>query len=158
MWPSIRHDASKSFVIWALRNSFRDNTPVSVLQLAALANESLSSPDLRAAAVVALKAIHTQESLPFLASLLSSSDVSERVNAVIGLSSFANGCPMQTPQNVASMDYIQFKNPSPYRTAQTEAAFAFGPLDNERESELVAFWTDWWNQNKVAILKMSSRQ
>ncbi len=152
MWPSIRQDTGKSLVISAIRDSFRDTTPASVLQLAGLANESSSSPDLRAAAIWALTAIHTRESLPFLASLLSSSDASERVNAVIGLLSFANDCPMQTPANVASMDYIQFKNPSSYRTAQTIAAYAFGPMDSERESELVAFWTEWWNQNKASVL------
>jgi hypothetical protein len=74
------------------------------------------------------------------------------MNAIIGLSSFANGCPPQTPENLASMEYIQFKNPSAYRTEQTMGAFAFGPVESERESELAAFWSAWWDQHKAEIM------
>jgi hypothetical protein len=116
-----------------------------------MANDPSSASDLRAAIVWALKAMHTKESISFLASLLSSKDASERMNAVIGISSFANGCPAQTPANVASMEYMHFRNPSPYRTPETIAAFAFGPVTSEREAELVDFWTGWWNQNKAGF-------
>ena len=153
LWPSIREDASKFYVIAAIGNTFRDTTANSIQQLAAIADTSEADADLRNAIVKALSSIHSKEALPFLASLLTSEDSGERMSAVIGISSFANGCPIQTPANVASMDYIHFKNPSPYRTRQTIAAFAFGPVESERESELVAFWIDWWNQNKAAILK-----
>lgn len=149
MWPAVRNSPNKSLVISAVRDSFRDTSPESVRQLLRLANEQSSAPELRTAVIWSLKAMHTKESLPFLASLLSSSDATERMNAVIGLSSFANGCPAQTPANVSSMEYMQFKNPSPYRTAETMAAFAFGPVDSERESELVDFWTGWWNQHRA---------
>jgi hypothetical protein len=151
MWPVVRQSPNKSLIISALRDSFRDTSPESVQHLVVLANDPSSGQELRAAAIWALKAMHTKESVPFLASLLSSSDPGERVNAVIGLSSFANGCPVQTPANVASMEYMEFKKPSPYRTAETIAAFAFGPVDSERESELTAFWTGWWNEHKAGF-------
>ena len=151
MWSTIREDTSKSYVIAAIRDSFRDTTPSSVQQMVAIADTPEIDADLRGAVVHALVSIHSKEALPFLASLLSSQDPNEQMNAVIGLSSFANGCPMQTPANVTSMDYIQFRNPSPYRTRQTIAAFAFGPVTSERESELVAFWTEWWNQNRAIM-------
>lgn len=153
IWPSIRSDHAKEYVIDAIRNSFRDTAVESVQQLAALGNEPSSLPDLRPAAISALASIHTREAIPFLASLLSSPDSGERMSAIIGISSFASGCPPQTPANVASMEYIQFKSPSPYRTPQTIAAFAFGPVDSEREDELVAFWTDWWNENRATIIQ-----
>lgn len=151
MWPAIRDNHYTPLVISAVRNSFRDTSPESVQQLIAMANDPSSASDLRAAIVWALKAMHTKESISFLASLLSSKDASERMNAVIGISSFANGCPAQTPANVASMEYMHFRNPSPYRTPETIAAFAFGPVTSEREAELVDFWTGWWNQNKAGF-------
>lgn len=151
MWPTNRDNHYTPLVISAVRNSFRDTSPESVQQLVAMANDPSSTGDLRAAIIWALKAMHTKESIPFLASLLSSKDASERMDAVIGISSFANGCPAQTPANVASMEYMHFTNPSPYRTPETIAAFAFGPVTSEREAELVDFWTGWWNKNKAGF-------
>ena len=151
-WPSIRKDPSREYVISALRNTFRDTDPSSIATLIAFADTEAASGELRNAIIRALAAIHTRESLPFLAGLLSSPSASDRMSAIIGLSSFANGCPPQTPDNVASMEYMQFKNPSPYRTPETVAAFAFGPVDSERENELVQFWTAWWMDHQAAIL------
>jgi hypothetical protein len=138
-------------VITALRDVFRDPTPSSVQALAEFAEGLDASSELRPAAVRAQAAIHTKEALPFIAGLLQSSDPEERVRGVFGLSSFANGCPMQTPGNVVSMDYLQFKNPSPYRTQHTIAHFGFrrGPADQESES--VAFWSNWWSKNKATL-------
>jgi hypothetical protein len=150
-WPSIATDPSREWVISALRDSFRDLSPDSVLRLVELAKADSTPPELRTATVRALTAIHTKESLQFLASLLSSSDPEVRMRGVFGLSSFANGCPPQTSDNVTSGDYLQFKYPSPYRTKDTIAAFAFrrGPAD--QESQLVSFWLDWWDRNKVSL-------
>jgi hypothetical protein len=61
----------------------RDPTPSSVQQLIELAS---LSPEMREAVVHAVSSIHTKESLPFLASLLTSADASERARGVFGLS------------------------------------------------------------------------
>ena len=120
--------------------------------LTTFADTEAASGELRNAIVRALAAIHTRETLHFLAGLLSSPSAGDRMSAVIGLSSFVNGCPPQTPDNVASMEYMQFKNSSPYRTPETIAAFAFAPVDSERENELVQFWTAWWQDHEAGIL------
>jgi len=150
LWPTIAADQSRHYVLSALRNSFRDSTPSSVQQLAKLADASATSTELRKAAIWALASIHTSESLPFLATLLMSSDPGEQGRGVSGLSSFANGCPSQTPENVKSLDYLQFKNPSPYRNAETMANFAI-PVNNlpgdPKLLQLVSFWTAWWEQH-----------
>ncbi|MGI9072859.1 MAG: HEAT repeat domain-containing protein [Bryobacteraceae bacterium] len=151
MWPSIANDPSHEWVISALRDSFRDVSIDSVQQLVEFAQASSTPPELRSAAVMALASIHTKESLPFLASLLSSSDPEERMRGLFGLSSFANGCPPQTPENVTSGDYLQFKYPSLYRTKETIAEFAFRPGPADQESQLVSFWLDWWNNNKASL-------
>ena len=151
LWPSLKVEPNRHYVLSALRDSFRDSTPGSVQQLAQLAGVSTTSAELRRAAVWALAAIHTKEALPFLASLLLSSDPDEQARGVVGLSSFANGCPSQTPDNVKSMEYLQFKNPSPYRNADTMANFAIGginiPPGDTHLAQLVSFWISWWKQH-----------
>ena len=93
--------------------------------------------------------MHTQETLSFLAGLLGSPDPYEQGRAVYGMSSFANGCPPQTPDNVKSLDYLVFKDPAPYRTKETVANFAFGGDDVAGNSpgskRLASFLLDWWN-------------
>jgi HEAT repeats len=149
MWPGISKAEAKDHVIFALRESFRNTTPESTTALVGIATRSASSPDLRAAAIHALSAMHTKESVPFLASLLTSSDPNDQLQAIIGISSFANGCPAQTPANIASLEYMHFTNPSPYRNDQTIASFAFGPVESQRQAELAGFWSTWWTEHKA---------
>jgi hypothetical protein len=150
VWRSIGTDLYGSLVLSALRDRFRDATPSSVIPLSQLADvSSASAPELREAAVWALSAIHSKESLPFLASLLRSADPSEQARGVFGLAAFANGCPIQTRDNVQSMEYLQFKNPSPYRTSGTVENFAFG--NGVPTPQLVAFWINWWTTNRASL-------
>ncbi len=151
VWPSLSGDPSRARVLFALRNSFRSVDPDTVRQLAALAGCPESTPELRAAGIKALAAIHTRESLPMLASLLRSFDPREQMQGVYGLSSFANGCPSQTPNNVTTMDYLQFKYPSSYRNPETIAHFGFRRGPESQEDEMVSFWLSWWKQNKAAL-------
>jgi hypothetical protein len=91
VWPTISTDPSRSHVLSALRDFFRDPTPTFVQQLAEFANLNPTSTELRRASVWALSAIHSKDSLPFLASLLHSSDPVEQARGVFGLSSFRMG-------------------------------------------------------------------
>ena len=150
LWPIVRSDPAVVHIVNALRDSFRDGAPNSVRQLASIANEFA---ELRPAALNALAWIHTREALPALAALLQSDDPEEQMRGVIGLSAFANGCPIQTPDNVVTMDYLQFKNVSLYKTPETVAHFAFRRGPEEQERELVAFWRSWWNANQIALTK-----
>ena len=139
-----------SMIATALEQFYRDTTPGSVTQLAQYAGASTTSAAMRKAAVRALAAIHTKEALPFLASLLSSSDPYEQGRGIFGLGSFANGCPTQTLANSVSMDYLSFNNPSQYRTADTIANFGFGgqPVAGDPVlAQQVSFWQNWWAVN-----------
>jgi hypothetical protein len=146
LWPAISQDPARQYVLSALRDSFRDTTPGTVRQLSALAVDGATSSEVRRAAVVALAAMHTKESLPFLAGLLRSPNPEERMKGVYGLSSFANGCPPQTRGNFKTMQYLQFLNPSPYRTRETMAQFAFRRGPPDQEAALIAFWQQWWDK------------
>jgi hypothetical protein len=94
VWGQISADRHAFWVIQALRDSWRDPTPAAVTQMVSFAGAAPLGSPIRAGAIRALAAIHTRETVPFLASLLSSSDSSEKERAIYGVSAFANGCPI----------------------------------------------------------------
>jgi hypothetical protein len=145
LWPSISSNPHRYHLVVAIRETFRDSSPASIQQLVQLAS---LSPEMREAAIHAISSIHTQATLPFLASLLTSSDPKEQARGVFGLSSFANACPAVTPDNVVSMTYLQCANNGPYRTAETVANAA---TPGTPGSQVVSFWINWWKQNQAAL-------
>jgi hypothetical protein len=142
MWPSVSSDPHGSDVLSALRDSWRD--PSGVTQLASLISTRSPGDQLRAVATRALAAIHTKEALPFLAGLLGSTNPDDQIQAILGLSSFANGCPMQTRANTSSLAYLICDGPSAYKTPETVANFGFRPGQPGQEEGLVSFWSAWW--------------
>ena len=135
-------------VIQALRDSWRDPTPAAVTQIVSLAVAAPPGTPIRAAAIRALAAIHSQETIAFLGSLLSSSDSSEQERAIYGISAFANGCPIQTRANATSLTYLtQCNRSSAYSTPDTWANFTFGPAPSDRMSASGAFWQGWWSSH-----------
>lgn len=93
IWPSIPDARRRAELVSGIRNSFRNTSPYGVRQLLTLINEPPIDADLRNAAIRALSSIHTKETLLFLATLLHSDDDQEQMQAIIGISSFANGSP-----------------------------------------------------------------
>ena len=152
VWPGIRGDLANECIVTSLRDSFRDVSPAVVTRLAAIIDDG-SLSELRSAGIRAIAAIHTTESLPMLAKLLQGDNAEERMRAVFGISAFANGCPAQTPDNVVTLEYLQFMNPAPYRNPDTISHFAFRRGPAEQESELSAFWLKWWNINQSELTK-----
>lgn len=147
LWPALSGDSHGARVAWALRDSWRDPAPAAIQELAAFAAGAAAGSDIREAAVRALAAIHTKETLPFLASLLSGGDASEQERAVYGLSAFANGCPMQATNNTVSMSYLQCDQPSVYKTEDTRAHFGFRPGPPDQEAALATYWQAWWDSH-----------
>jgi hypothetical protein len=145
IWPSISSSPRRFDLLFAIRESFRDPSPASINALVQLAS---LSPEMREAAIHAISSIHSQASLPFLASLLTGSDPKEQARGVFGFSSFANVCPAETPANVVSMAYLQCANNGPYSTAETIANFTSPGTPG---SQVVQFWINWWNQNQAAL-------
>ncbi|MCX6590216.1 MAG: hypothetical protein NTZ56_01705 [Acidobacteria bacterium] len=150
IWPFASASPLLGEVMRELRDSYRENSPGSIAQLATIVT-SPSFSELRSAAVHALVAIHSTETLPTLGGLLESSAPDERMKGVFGLSSFANGCPIQREENVVSMEYLQCGQASRFRTPETVAHFAFRRGPAQQEEELVAFWRNWWIQNKTTF-------
>jgi hypothetical protein len=134
-----------------IRDQFRtaDDGTISVLGRAAV--NSANPASFRESAAHALAAIHTANTLPYLATLLGDSDTNLRVEAVGGMGSFANGLPTQTPGGVASLTYLQLPATSSYKTSATMANFALGSQAIERNASLLSFWRLWWSQNRAAL-------
>ena len=148
VWGQISADRHAFWVIQALRDSWRDPTPAAVSEMVSFAGTAPVGSPIRAAAIRALAAVHTQETVSFLASLLSSSDSSEQERAIYGISAFANGCPSQTQANAMSMTYLtQCNHGSTYSTADTRAHFAFGPGSADRMPAYAQFWQGWWSSH-----------
>jgi hypothetical protein len=141
-WALVNVDPNRFRVVIALRESFRNPDPGTVTELAKWSANVTG--DVRNAAIRALTSIHTREALPFLATLLGSTDPQEQAQAVIGLSAFANACPMQTAANVVSMAYLHCPGSPIYTTPETKANYAFRIGTPEQEASLVSFWKQWW--------------
>lgn len=150
-WTSIHDAATKELLASVLENSFRDTNPSSVRQIAALAAANPVHSEIRQSAITALAAIHTKETLPFLATLLDSSDPWEQMKGVYGISAFVNGCPIQTVGNASTMKYLQCSQPSPYRTKETMDNFGFRRGLPDQEARLITYWSAWWGRNGDSV-------
>jgi len=144
-------------IVSAVRDSFRPTDHISLVNLIRLATAPHAANGLSAAAVRALSAIHTRETIPFLASLLGNPDLELRARAMFGLSGFVNGCPMQTPDNVRSMEYIRTELPSAYRTADTLSHLVIRTGSMDQEVGYLTFWKAWWaeHQQEFADITMN---
>jgi hypothetical protein len=134
-------------LLQSIRNEFRSADPKSVATLGQSALTSTLPTDFRESAAFALRSIHTQDALPYLAALLDDPDTKLEAEAIGGLASFANGLPIQTSAGVPSLSYLQMPAHAPYKTEETMAHFAMGPAAIVQ----LSFWKSWWTQNKTAL-------
>jgi hypothetical protein len=139
-------------LLLSIRDDFRASDDGSVKALGQITADTTASPAFREAAAHALAAIHTRESLPFLAALLSDEDATLRVEAIGGFSSFANNLPVQTASGTPGLANLQLPAAGPYRTPETLANFAMGSQAIEKdESRYLTFWQTWWSQQKTQL-------
>lgn len=146
------YPVENGILLLSIRDQFRASDAGSVQALGQIAADTTANQLFREAAAHALAAIHTKESLPFLAQLLSDGDVTLRVEAIGGLSSFANGLPAQTASGTPSLAHLQLPVGGPYQTPETIANFAMGPQAiKQNESRYLTFWQTWWTQQKSQL-------
>jgi hypothetical protein len=142
-----QHPTEASVLLHSIRYSFRATDANSVAVLGGIAIDTNLSAAFREAAAFALCSIHTMETLPYLAALLYAPEPALEAEGAGGLASFANGMPVQTMANVASLGYLQFPERAPYKTQETMAHFAL----REAALDYVAFWRTWWAEHKDAV-------
>lgn len=143
------YPVENGILLLSVRDQFRASDEASVNVLGQIAVDTTMNQLFREAAAHALAAIHTKDSLPFLATLLSDVDITLREEAVGGFSLFANGLPVQTAAGTPSLAHLQLPVGAPYQTPETLTNFAMGSQAIERnESQYLTFWKTWWNQQK----------
>lgn len=145
--PALSSSAEYPILLLSIRDEFRSSDTSSVVILGQTTLNKTLSSDLRESAAHALRAIHTQDALPYLATLLDDPDIKLQEEAIGGLASFANGLPIQTAASVPSLAYLQLPDHAPYKTESTVARFVMGPGAIAQ----LPFWKSWWAQNRVAL-------
>jgi len=126
-WPALLDEIKRYYV---------NTAPQTIQTLGQIAADTSVGADLRTAAAGALVRMHPQQSLPYLAQLLSDKDGTLRTMAVGGLAMFANNVPIGSHGPAAG--------PWPYRTDDTIAHSGFAEAN-------VSFWQNWWQQNQSAL-------
>jgi hypothetical protein len=147
------HALEYGILLSAIRDEARPTDAPSIALLGKAATDQ-NNPNtaLREAAAHALASVHSATTLPYLAALLQDSNTALRVEGVRGMAAFANGLPVQTSAQVASLSYLQLPASAPYRTADTMAHFAMGSTAIERnEASYLSFWQQWWQQNQASL-------
>jgi hypothetical protein len=125
---------------------YLNTAPQAIQVLGQIATDDSVGMDLRVAVGGALARMHTQQSLPYLAQLLSDPNSTLEAMAVGGLSSFANNVP------------IGEHEPTPgrwsYRTEETIAHSVFDEaIIKQRQADYVGFWKTWWARNQRDLSK-----
>ncbi|MDE3198514.1 MAG: HEAT repeat domain-containing protein, partial [Acidobacteriota bacterium] len=147
----------RGVLLMSISAYFRAPNHAAVATLGHTAELTTLSPDLRQAAAHALAAIHNSQSMPYLAALLDDPDFALRVEAIGGMSAFANSLATQNPAENASLSYLQLSGNGPYRTPETIANFAMGAeAVSKKESSYLAFWKAWWQEHRAGIVATSN--
>jgi hypothetical protein len=129
-------------------NQYRDSDPAAI---SALAKVAQGQEPLRSAAAHALRAIHTEDTLPYLAALLDSDSAIVRYEGVAGIASFANGLPVQTDQNYTNMAFLKPSATAEFQpTDETREHFPGLDLFRENEQKYILFWKKWLADNQLA--------
>jgi hypothetical protein len=130
--------------------SVRDSSSTTVQCLGAITSSPATS--LQRAAVYPLAMIHTLQALPFLATLLGSTDSTTRDLAIRGLSMFVDNLPIVTLNSVPNQAWRQPQGPTPYKTPDTDRySLSQGSIDPAQEAAYVQFWQSWWANMKSQL-------
>jgi hypothetical protein len=120
---------------------FRNPDPLAIAALGRMAT-AVGTPSLmQNAAAQALVAIHSQDDVPWLGSLLSSSSPQMQIYGAQGLSYFANGVGIPAVETMKSLDHLNKRQPSPYHTSETDRHIGFRAGD---QTPFIQYWLDWW--------------
>ena len=109
---------------------------------------------MQLAAAGALAQIHTRETLPYLAALLTSPDRRAREYAAQGMSRFVANLPIATAKNTPNGEYLRPQGPAPYRTRDTDRySMSTKRLQDVDENSYLQFWRTWWASLRSELTK-----
>jgi hypothetical protein len=123
------------------------STAVTGLGQAATA-PSASGMFLKSAAT-ALAAIHTRDTVPYLAQLLDSNNSDIQIEAILGLVQFVNGYPVRTRENVINGAAIM-PSATPYSSDASWKQYAVGRNASTSDVHQAAlFWKGWLRTHQL---------
>ena len=127
--------------------SWRNTDPIAIGSLGRIVTGSRGTGAFLKYAGVALREIHTADTLPYLRLLLDNPDRNARKDAIGGFVSFIMGYPVHTPENHLTMEFMK-ASPTPYSTdtAWRQFAISADPSDAQLQAA-VTFWKQWLNSH-----------
>lgn len=133
------HPAAAAVAAW------RDPDPAGLAALGTI-SQTAGAYTLSRSVAQALMMIHTKDTVPHLAKLLSSIDPELRGAAIRGLSFFVKEVPILSAENVRSMAYFaEVENPE-YFDETISPYVSIIPVSPEKEAEHVKAWLEWWRR------------
>jgi hypothetical protein len=121
---------------------YRSSDSAAVGGLGALTKSSYAD-NVRFCAVHALREIHSKEALAYLAPLLDSASLRSQYEAVAGIASFANGLPIQTAANTATLSDLAVPPDAPLATTDTQKYFPSQSAFARQPQMYISFWKSW---------------
>ncbi len=125
-----------------------NSDPAVVDSLGRLATASTSSFELKRSAASALRSIHSQQAIPFLARLLDDQSPEIQSLGIAGLSAFVENLPLITPDSLSSMSWMRPQGDRRFGDAAGAAGFirVSGQFTGQGERQAhVQVWKQWWN-------------
>ncbi len=144
--PNLSKTKEFQNIVVSVCSYFRNPDPSAVAILGRLSILAGASPELASCAVIALRHMHTRESLPFLVVLLDSADRRIRYQAVAGLASFANMGHVPLEEKLRARGQYVATTRGPYTTDETLQHFPTLPAFENNEAQYINFWKSWWNR------------
>jgi hypothetical protein len=138
----------------SIGDNYRNADPAGIAVLGRMATAGPRSPLLpfKSSAARALAWIHSRESLPILAEMLSDPDSAIRTYGVGGLAMFANNEPSQAASSLSTAPAAPIYQPW-YRTSETASHSTMSAqILVQHEAEYIGFWTKWWQDNQADII------
>ena len=127
-----------------IKLQFRNPDPIGIAALGRMATSASASPLIQETSAQALAAIHTATAVTWLGGLLRSPTASMQVYGAQGLSFFVNGVGIPTPETTPTLDHLNRRQPSAYRTAETDQNLGYKPGQAE---QFVKYWQLWWESH-----------
>lgn len=121
---------------------FSNGNPRALAVLAEMA-AMRSQPELRRCAVLALRTIHSRETIQYLLPLLDDTDSDIRYQAMAGIASYANTGFLPGEKQLVIDGVVTPRNTEPLYTPETGANFPTGDRFRLDEPRVIAFWKQW---------------
>lgn len=142
--------------IWSGLRAWRNQDPAAVAALGKIVRTP-GATTLISAAAEALMTIHTKDTVPHLASLLTSADPELQNMAIRGLSLFVNGAPVLTADGIRRMAYLTEDRSTGFKDEAVASYVAVGGPPADLRDAYVEAWQAWWTRMKGRIPAAEAR-